>query len=148
MREKSARSRVEWPIVKIVAMPAVLKLVEGWQGLDPFGFFVLKDSAQVEQHAAFFPAGDNRRIVQAEARSQFVRAEMTSSNRQQERWQSRCWRRASTDQGFPADDLYLQFVRGAEFRTQCVSASATLFRREAHHPEERNCVVILPDVFE
>src|SRR5258708_5497845 len=149
MREKSARSRVEWPMVKTVAMVYVRceASVQRLQRFHHVGLFAFKDGAQIEQYAAFFHSGDNRRTMQTQTRGQLVSSEMTGGNRQQKCRQCGSWRRAAADQRVSGNHFHLQFISRPELRAQPLRTSANLFGGHPHHPHEWNRIRVLPDMF-
>src|SRR5258708_37564437 len=99
MREKSARSRVEWPMVKTVARFYVRceASVQRLQRFHHVGLFALKEGAQSEQSAAFSHSGDNRRTMQTQTGGKLVSSEMPGGNPQQKCRKCGSWRRAAAD---------------------------------------------------
>ena len=75
------------------------------QRTDDLRFFGgIQDGAQVQKHAAFFHAGNNRRMIVAEPCGEFVGAERFSGNSQQESRQGRSGRGTAADKRFARDD--------------------------------------------
>src|SRR5260370_34229166 len=128
MREKSARSRVEWPMVKTVAMVYVRceASVQRLQRFHHVGLFAFKDCAQIEQYAAFFHSGDNRRTMQTQTRGQLVSSEMTGGNRQQKCRQCGRWGRAAAHQRDSGNYFTMHCIRRTRFGRARFGTSSSL----------------------